>query len=269
MRRVDLHLHTIASDGSWTAKELVEAAQGAGLGIMSVTDHDSIASVAEAAALAREAGIEFHNGTEICSTYEGHCFHILGYDFSLENKVLQEHLAHNTRLLEKTDEDSIIFLAQKGWPVSLDEYGAYAYDPKRGGFKSLMYLIDKGLCRDIKDFFARIFIKENNLDFPVFPSIEEAIASIHSAGGKAFLAHAASQFHGPGLDKTLAALGDKPFDGFECYHTGHNEEDTATLVRYCHERGLLISGGSDCHGRLVDGRIIGKPEIYANDIKLK
>lgn len=265
---VDLHLHTIASDGSWTAKETVEEALKTGLGTMAITDHDSVASVAEAKNLATREGIKFYTGTEMCSTFNGHCFHILGYDLDIENKILLEHLAYNTYLLEKKDEDSIILLEKLGWPVSLKEYNAYEYDRTRGGFKSLMYLIDKGLCKDMRDFFTRIFTKENALDFPTFPTIEETIATIHGAGGKALLAHAASSFHGPGLTKTLEALGDKPFDGFECYHTAHNEEDTKMLLQYCTEKGLLISGGSDCHGRLGDGRIMGKPAIFEENIKL-
>ncbi len=267
--RVDLHLHTIASDGTWTAKEVVEHAQKVGLGVMAITDHDSVASVAEGKKLAEAAGIKFHTGTEICSTFQGHCFHVLGYDLDIDNRQLLEHLAYNTKLLDDTDERSIALLAAKGWPVSVAEYRAYVYDKRRGGFKSLLYLVDKGLCKDIRDFFSRIFTKKNSLDFPTFPTIEETIAIIHTAGGKALLAHSASQFHGPGLDATLKKLGNKHFDGFECYHTGHNREDTATLVRYCHEHHLLISGGSDCHGRFVDGRIIGKPVIYEDEIRLK
>lgn len=268
LRQVDLHLHTLASDGTWTPEETVAAAQKAGLGIMAITDHDSVKSVAAGQKAAQNIGIEFHTGTEICSTYQNHCFHILGYDIDIYNQELLDHLARNEQLLEQKDEDSISILAEEGWPVSLAEYRNYQYDRKRGGFKSLLYLVDKGLCKDVRDFFARIFTKERHLEFPVFPSIEETIKIIHRAGGKAFLAHSASDFHGPGLDVTLHALGNKPFDGFECYHTGHSMEDTATLVRYCHEHHKLISGGSDCHGKFVDGRIIGKPIIYENEIRM-
>lgn len=267
--KVDLHLHTIASDGSWTPAETIAAAKKAHLSEIAITDHDSIGSVKEGAALAAEAGLVFHTGTEMCSTFAGHCFHILGYDLDITNAHLNEHLDYNTRLLEEKDDESIVVLAKKGWPVTLSEYRAYEYDKKRGGFKSLWYLIDKGLCQDMRDFFTRIFTKENSLDFPTFPSIEETVATIHAAGGRALLAHPASKFHGPGLLTTLQALGDKPLDGFECYHTEHSKEDTQTLVQYCMERHLLMSGGSDCHGRLGDGRIIGKPAIYAEQIKLK
>lgn len=267
-RKVDLHLHTIASDGSWTPREAVLAAKKAGLGIMAVTDHDSLGSVAPVMKLTPKEGIEVIAGVEMCSTYEGRCFHILGYGFDCSNPILLAHLAHNRRLLEETDERAIGILSEEGWPVSIKEYRAYVYDPRRGGFKALFYLIDKGLCRDVKDFFSRIFIKKRGLDFPVFPSIEETVATLHKAGGVALLAHAASHFHGPGLARTLEAVGEKPLDGFECYHPAHSKEDTKTLLAYCQQHHKLISGGSDCHGRFVDGRIIGHPDIHESEIRL-
>lgn len=143
-RKVDLHLHTIASDGSWTPREAVLAAKKAGLGIMAVTDHDSLGSVAPVMKLAPKEGIEVIAGVEMCSTYEGRCFHILGYGFDCSNPILLAHLAHNRRLLEETDERAIGILSEEGWPVSIKEYRAYVYDPRRGGFKALFYLIDKG-----------------------------------------------------------------------------------------------------------------------------
>jgi predicted metal-dependent phosphoesterase TrpH len=267
-RRVDLHIHTIASDGSWTPRQAVDAAKKAGLGVMAVTDHDSVDSVAAAREAAREAGIVCYTGVEICSTYEGHCFHILGYGMDIDHPLFREHLAYNTELLERTDEEAIGKLGREGWPVSIEEYRAYRYDPARGGFKALFYLVDKGLCRDVKDFFSRIFVKERGLDFPVFPTIEETVATIHQAGGVALLAHPASHFHGPGLRETLHAVSKKPLDGFECYHTAHNKPDTAALVEFCREHHKLISGGSDCHGRFVDGRIIGQPVILEDQIHL-
>jgi len=267
--RADLHLHTTASDGTWTPEELVLAAQKAGLKIMAVTDHESVANVLTTENLAAKAGIKFYRGVEISTTYGDHSYHILGYDIDVTNKNLLELLQHNTNLLEKKDEDSISVLIAKGWPITMKDYHSYSYDRRRGGFKSINYLQDRGLCKDIEDFFRHIFTENNDLCFPQFPTIEEAIQVIHAAGGKAFLAHSASDFHGAGLDITLAVLGDKSFDGFECYHSGHSLEDTATLVKYCHDHNSLISGGSDCHGTFVPSRIIGLPIIYEKDIRME
>jgi len=266
--RADLHLHSTASDGTWLPQELVAAAKKAGLGAMALTDHESVANVEEAEQYAQEAGIKFLRGVEISTTKGNRCFHVLGYGIDVGDKRLLELLAHNEDLLVKKDEDSIGILAEKGWPVSMKEFYAYDFDKRRGGWKALCYLQDKGLCTDVMDFFARIFTAENKLGFPVFPTIQDTIDIIHNAGGVAILAHAASEMHGPGLVRTMKELSAAKFDGFECYHSSHNAEDTQTLLSYCQANNLLISGGSDCHGDFVKARIIGEPEIFTKNLNL-
>ena len=188
MRKVDLHIHSTASDGTWTPQELVNAAQAAGLGLIAVTDHDSTANVAETMRIAAANGIKCLPGVEVCSTKDGMSFHILGYGIDTANKPLQELLAHNTYLLEKKDDDSVQLLIKQGWPLDFKEFQNYTYDRRRGGWKSLAYLIDKGLCSGVNDFFKRIFTAENDLGFPEFPPISEVIAAIHGAGGAALCA---------------------------------------------------------------------------------
>ena len=266
--RADLHLHSTASDGTWLPHELVAAAKAAGLGAMALTDHESVANVAETEKYAGEANIRFLAGVEISVTKGETCFHVLGYGIDITDVRLLELLAHNDSLLAKKDEDSIGILADKGWPVSLKEFHDYSHDRRRGGWKALCYLQDKGLCRDVGDFFERIFTAENKLGFPVFSSIGETIDIIHNAGGIALLAHAASEMHGPGLSKTMQELSAEKFDGFECYHSRHNEEETRSLLAYCRSNNLMISGGSDCHGTFVKSRNIGEPKIYAENLYL-
>lgn len=266
--RVDLHIHTTASDGTWTPAELIEQAAAAGLKALSVTDHDSVANVAEAEKLARAAGMKFIPAAEICATKDGTMFHILSYGVDIGNRELLSLLQHNEKLLNDKDVDSIAVLEREGWPVSVQEFARYDYDRRRGGWRALAYLQDKGLCRDVNDFFGRIFTKEHNLGFPEFPAVQEVIATIHAAGGAAVCAHAASGFHGPGLENVLELLEDESFDGFECYHSGHSKENTQKLLEYCRRRKLLISGGSDCHGTFVPGRDLGKPVITIDDLYL-
>lgn len=266
--KADLHIHTAASDGTWTPAELVFEAQKAGLGAIAVTDHDSIANVAETQILAKEAGLKFIPAAEICSTKNDISFHVLGFGIDITNKNLLELLHHNEALLDQKDVDSVAMLERDGWDVSLKEFEHYTYDRRRGGWRSLAYLQDKGLCTDVMDFFQRIFTKEHDLAFPIFPTIDEAIKAIHEAGGVALCAHAASGFHGPGLEKVLAMLKEEAFDGFECYHSGHDEEATKALLKYCQENSLLISGGSDCHGTFAPGRYLGKPEVLVENLYL-
>ncbi len=266
--KADLHIHTTASDGTWTPAELIEQAGSAGLGALAVTDHDSVANVAETEKLARAAGMRFIPASEVCATKNNIMFHILGYGIDIGDKNLLALLQHNEQLLNDKDVDSIAMLEQEGWPVSVQEFSRYDYDRRRGGWRALAYLQDKGLCQDVNDFFRRIFTKEHHLGFPEFPPVSEVIAAIHAAGGAAVCAHAASGFHGPGLESVLELLAEEKFDGFECYHSGHSEENTQKLLEYCRRHKLLISGGSDCHGTFVPGRVLGKPAVTTEDLYL-
>ena len=266
--QVDLHIHSTASDGTWTPTEVVAAALAAGLGAIAVTDHDSVANVAATHELAVAAELKFIPGTEICSTKDDFCFHILGYGIDVTNKRLLDLLEHNERLLNSKDDESIKMLIERGWLLDFEEFLRYDYDRRRGGWKALAFLQDKGLCGDVNDFFSRIFTKEHDLGFPVFPSIKEVVDAIHAAGGVALCAHAASSFHGPGLAATLLELAKEDFDGFECYHSGHSREDTAALLTYCRQHQLLVSGGSDCHGSFVPSRALGRPVIDSSDLNL-
>ncbi len=266
--RADLHVHTTASDGTWTPAELIVQAQKAGLKALAVTDHDSVANVAEVQRLALAAGLKFIPAAEVCSTKNDISFHVLGLGIDIEIKILLELLQHNDNLLEQKDVDSIAMLERDGWAVSVKEFANYTYDRRRGGWRSLAYLQDKGLCTDVNDFFKRIFTAEHDLAFPTFPTISEVISIIHGAGGVALCAHAASGFHGPGLIKVLEMLEAEKFDGFECFHSGHDEESTQALLKHCKEKGLLISGGSDCHGTFVPGRNLGEPCVNISDLYL-
>ena len=259
--RADLHIHTTASDGTWDPLQVVGAVCRKGINFFAISDHDSVANVAETKKLAEDAGLCFITGVELNSTKDGHNYHILGYGIDIENKKLQELCHHNQRLLEKKDDDSVRNLIDRGWPLSMDEFKEYTYDPHRGGWKALAYLQDKGLCGDVNDFFRRIFTPENDLGFPDFPGIGEVVRVIHDAGGVALCAHLASDFHGAGMQEYLPRLADEKLDGFECYHSGHSAESSRLLAHFCRRHKLFISGGSDCHGSFVPSRHLGVPEI--------
>ena len=266
--RADIHIHTTASDGTWGPAELVSKVQTAGIEVFAVSDHDHTGNVAETGRIAKNAGLVFLPAVELNSTKDGHNYHILGYGIDTANAVLQELCSHNRELLEQKDNDSIHMLVKRGWPVSMEEFKEYRYDRRRGGWRALAYLQDKGLCGDVADFFTRIFTAENNLGFPEFPSVGEVVRVVHQAGGLALCAHIASDFHGAGLQECLPRLLDEELDGFECYHSGHKTSDSYLLAHYCQRHGLCISGGSDCHGSFVAARHLGEPLIDTSMLSL-
>lgn len=266
--KVDLHIHTTASDGSWTPEKLVAEVHKAGIGLFAVTDHDTVRNIPLARQLAAEAGIAFLSGVEISTTVAGRSFHILGYGIDPAAEGLQRILRHNTELLEEVDRDSIRKLIANGFAIDYEEYCAYRHDPARGGWKSLSFLIDKGFCRDVQDFFGNLFTPEKGLAFPVYLPPREVIGAIKAAGGMAILAHPGSDFHGPALEETLDHFGHEEITGVECFHPGHNEATTRRVLAWSRKNGLLITGGSDCHGTFVPQRHLGVPFVQLEQLRL-
>ena len=266
--RVDLHIHTDASDGCDNPRSLLTKAQTLGLGMIAVTDHDSVGNVEQVCNLAPSYGLKVLSGVEISSTKCDKDFHILAYNIDIHNITLREVIAYNNQILTEKDVDTIKRLQELGWPVSAAEYYSYQAPAGIGGWQALNYLKDKGLCSGVNDFFSRIYVKENGLGFPTFIKPSEVIASIHGAGGLAILAHAGSSFHGLGLEMPFAVFADEKLDGYECYHPGHDKKCTEILLAHCAERGLLTTAGSDYHGDFAPGRYLGMPKVCAQQLNL-
>lgn len=266
--RADLHLHTTASDGSWPVEKLIEELKKENIGLFSVTDHDSVDNVAAAGRLAAAAGLSFLPGVEICSTLSGQSFHILGYGIKPQTESLLALLRHNTGLLEEVDHDCIRALIKDGFPLDYDEYAAYRHDPHRGGWKALNFLVDKEICRSAAEFFSVVFTEERGLRFPEFPEPAKVIAVIREAGGLPVLAHPGSGFHGNSLEETLDHFAREEIAGIECYHPGHDAVTTQRALAWCRRHGLLITGGSDCHGSFLPERRLGQPYIVMDDLFL-
>jgi len=267
--RSDLHIHTTASDGTWTPQRLVSEIKDNGIQIFSVTDHDSVENIAVTAKLAKEEGIRFLPGVEVSTTLEGKLFHILGYGIDPDNPLLRQLLWHNTELMMKKDDDSIKMLIEEGHAIDFDGYLAYENDVSRGGWKALNYLIDAGLCRDAVDFFTRLF-KGIHLVFPVFPSPREVIEAINKAGGIAVVAHPAGNFSRKmNLEKVLDAFYREGIEGVESFHPEHDEEKTAFCCEWSLQKGLYLTGGSDCHGDFIRSRTLGNPEVRMRQLRLE
>ena len=266
--RSDLHIHTTASDGTWTPERLVAEVKQKDIRLFAVTDHDTVANVDVTGKLAHEAGIGFIPGVEISATLEGRLFHILGYGINPANTALRELLDHNTHQMMKKDDDSIKMLITEGVPLEYDDYLAYENDGTRGGWKALNFLIDAGLCCDAADFFTRLF-KGMQIIFPVFPSPREVTDVIKQAGGVAVLAHPAGSFSRKmNLESVLTALYREGIDGVEAFHPEHDWEKTVFCREWSLQKGLFVSGGSDCHGDFITSRILGAPEVRMRQLRL-
>ena len=266
--KADLHVHTNASDGTWSPEAVLENISKANIKVFAVTDHDSIDNLEAVSTLAKDTGLKFIKGVEISSTEKGRIFHILGYNIDPRNETLKKVLKHNSSNMAQRDEKSIVTLMNSGHPVSPDEFLSYENNPDRGGWKALNYVQDKGLCGHYKDFF-KLFenpTRGMNIDGCVTP--EQAITAVKEAGGIPVLAHPGSAMYGCSLEEAVSTVMDLGIEGFECFHPENSEETTDYCLEVCKREKLYITGGSDCHGSFVKERWLGKPDIDFEQLAL-
>ncbi|MBA1336314.1 MAG: putative metal-dependent phosphoesterases (PHP family) [Firmicutes bacterium] len=266
--RTDLHIHTTASDGTWGPEEVIEELKSNDIGLFSITDHDTTESIEKAAALAEENGISFIPGVEVSVSYNKANYHILGLGINPQNHGLQAILERNRVLMEQKDDESILYLEARHGCVSFCEYREYINNPERGGWKALNYLIDKGLCSSYRDFFSLFIGYGNPFEKLDFAMPHEAVEAIRSAGGIPVLAHPGASFYSKDYKAVIKYMLTQGIGGIECFHPENDHEITQYCLGVCKEQGLLITGGSDCHGDFVQGRRLGHPEIYLSSLRL-
>lgn len=263
--RVDLHLHTTASDGRWPPEQLVDEVKRAGIGFFAVTDHDSLGSLAETAELVRGSGLRFLPGVEFSSRLNGQGYHLLAYGFDPENRELKELADTNNAQLSGSSDQAVRLLADLGYRISLEVYAGYTWDRRRGGWKALNYLIDQGICSDVHDYYGLF----DGIGHPQaeFPGVDEVVSVVERASGVVVLAHPGASFYNGVDTERLDLLVEMGVGGLECFSFCHDEAATRGYLDYCNRRNLLITGGSDFHGGFA-GRAIGVPTVLPSDLKL-
>jgi predicted metal-dependent phosphoesterase TrpH len=249
---IDLHLHTTASDGVCKPSELVDMAWRAGITTMSVTDHDTVASVAEIAALTRDIGMGFVPGIEITAVHEGRDVHMLGYFIDPESApfadfLLRQRVDRVRRLSEMVDR-----LAEIGKPINREK--VLAKKEAGGSLGRPMVaraLVKAGHVTDMRQAFDELIGEGKPAFVPrVGPPPSEVVVIIAAAGGVASLAH-------PGLlkrDDLIPALVEAGLPALEAFHSDHDPETTEHYLALAERLGLAVSGGSDYHGEPIRRR---------------
>lgn len=249
-KRIDLHIHTTASDGACTPREAVALARELDLAAIAVTDHDTAAGLAEAVAAGRELGVEVVPGIELAADYAGREVHILGYFIDPDAPAMAQALrwsreqrdARNQRIVEK--------LEAAGFPISMAALrerfpGAVIGRPHIG-----RYLAERGLAADLHDAIERYMRPGKPYYSPrVRMDVADAAAAIRSSGGVVSLAHPLQYGFDPaGLDAYLLAGKAAGAAALEAYYSEHSPAQTAMLLEKAAALGMAVSGGSDFHG---------------------
>lgn len=248
--KVDMHMHTYFSDGTMSPEEIVQKAKTREVGILAITDHNKLESWEELQKAAAKEGIVPIRGVEINAAYKDKVLHLLAYGFEDHTKLF-ELIDLADREMQRMSDDLIVNLSKIDERVSLEDFNAYEYDRRKGGWKGLHYLLERGLTTKLFEGFR--FYREYGCDFPEyhFPAIEELCKNIKEAGGYSVLAHPMSYFKELNEEELIAVLEDlrsKGLTGIECYYPTHSESMTQTCVDFCKKYNMLITTGSDEHG---------------------
>lgn len=241
----DLHLHTNFSDGTFSPEELVAHAAQKQLSAIALTDHDTVEGCARAAVACEAAKIQFIAGSELTAEQDDNEIHILGYFLDLQNEKLLTETAKFQAVRQHRIREMVARLNELNVPLDVDAVFKLANCRAPGRPHIARALVQAGLVESLDEAFERFLKKNRPAWVPKMKmSAPDAIALIHQAGGLAVMAH-------PGLnrcDEVIPGLVQAELDGIECFHTKHPKATAEHYLQIAKQHGLLVTGGSDCHG---------------------
>lgn len=263
-RWVDLHLHTNFSDGADAPKAVAGRAADLGASAIAITDHDTLGGLAEAQAACAARAIEFLPGVEISSHIGAHELHILGLGVDPVNVALGNKLSEMAGVRMERAHTMAAKLNKLGVPVDFSAIKARLQGGVIGRMHLAQAVVGLGYAATVQDAFEK-YLKAGRPAYVARESISarEAVDAVHAAGGLAFVAH-------PGIgriDSRFDVLLELPFDGIEVFHSKHAPDQQKRFAALAEKRGILVTGGSDCHGGikgdpLLMGSVRTPYEVY-------
>lgn len=248
--QIDLHIHTTASDGTDSPRQVVELAASLGLRAIAITDHDSVSGIAPAQKAGQALGVEVVPGIEISADYKGNRAHILGFFIDPESPALGPVVNWAVNERDSRNEKIVAAMAADGFDISLEGLRRAYPDAVLGRPHMAEWLLQRGYVASVKEAFDRYLADGRPYYRPrERMPMAQAMEAIAQAGGRAVLAHPFQY----GYDETerrafLRAGVEAGCAGFEAYYSEHGPEETAWLLARAREYGLAVSGGSDYHG---------------------
>jgi len=270
---IDMHTHSIYSDGELEVDELIKKAISNNVGILSITDHDTLLGINKAREIYNNKEIDIINGIELSAKVDKGRMHILGYDFDINNKALNDKM-------DELKVNSIYAIIACLNQIKID----YNIKFKEDEIKEIInrignigrplvakLIVKYGLAKSVDDAFDLYLTPAYNKTRVNNKGIKakECIRLIKDANGLSVLAHPNQLLMDDyELEETLKKLISYGLDGIEVYHSGHSNEEVEKYLELANKYNLLISAGSDYHGDNV------KPDIeigsgYKNNVKVK
>jgi Predicted metal-dependent phosphoesterases (PHP family) len=267
MNNADLHIHSNVSDGLLSPGQIVDWGLKKGLRALAITDHDSMSGIDTAIRYSKDKNIEVVPGIELSTEFENSEVHILGYYMNYKSNSLNQLLNKIRDSRVGRAKKMVQLLKNMGYGINFEDVSLISRDAESIGRPHIArILVNKGYCSDISDAFNRLigYGKPAYAErFKLSPF--QALETIIKSGGAPVIAH-------PGLimnidiDLFIQRLKRWGLVGIEVYHTKHTNEDSIRLSNIAHRLNLIPTGGSDCHGTMVNGEpILGSISVpYEN-----
>jgi len=247
---IDLHSHSTVSDGTLTPSELLAHAAEQEVGVLALTDHDSVDGLAEAAVAAKQHGIMLINGVEISIMWKGQTIHMVALGIDPDYQPLLDGLKKICEYRSWRAEEIGRRLAKK----RID--GAYE-GAKKFAKGSLIarphfghFLIEAGYCKDMREVFKKYLVRGRPGYVPgKWAEMEEAVSWVRGAGGIPIIAHPARYRLTAGRLRTMfGEFKECGGLGIEVVSGSHTPDECNTMAAHANRAGLFASQGSDYHG---------------------
>ena len=247
---VDLHCHSVISDGTLTPAAVVERAYAQGVEWLALTDHDEVAGLPVAISRAQELGMGFVPGVEISVTWANETVHILGLGINPDDPVLNQGLIRTRGGRDQRAQEMSQALSKAGITNAYEGALKYAGNPdliSRAHFAR--YLVEIGICDSVSEVFGRYLVEGKPGFVPHrWARLSDALGWIHQAGGVAVVAHPA-RYRLTALERgaffdEFVELGGR---GIEVMTSAHSPQEIAEYVLITRHYGLKASRGSDFH----------------------
>jgi predicted metal-dependent phosphoesterase TrpH len=255
--KIDLHIHTTASDGEFSPEEIVSLAKKQGFKLIAITDHDSIGGVEEAVKVGKKLGVKVIPGVELSTLLEGKIsVHMLGYGIDIKNKALNQALEKFNKERIRKAKEITEKLRKLGFKVYFSDvakkvHGAigkphitkkvFAIKENQARLKREKLDLD-GFLKKYLNYGGLAYVKKNKIESPA------AIDLIHQAGGKAVWAHPAySTPDKKELTRITKKFKKAGLDGIEVFYRDHKRKQVELLYGLAQKFNLFVTAGSDFH----------------------
>jgi len=259
----DLHVHTKFSDSTNSVEQVIALARKKKLSAISITDHDTVAALESASAQVAQTQLELIPGIEFSSRWEGASVHLLGYfiDYHDPELIAYLNLCEERRVARA--ESMVRKLRDLGYDVSMDLVTSIAEGGVLGRPHVAEAVMRVSHYSRMHDVFRDLLVhgKPAYVPKPTFSS-GEIIGLVHSAGGVCSLAHPKTV----GDDEVIPALAAAGLDAIEAVHSSHSLRDVEKYSALADEYDLVLSGGSDSHGKRLGREVLGRFTISMDQV---